>query len=218
MDLGQETLFGQKTIKTISFDEQEIIKDILYLHSPNNRIDLDPCYSIGEFYNHGLEQPEYKFDKTPQTEDTAQAESDNLPLDSGSINTIMFDPPFVISGQPNGNDKEGSSIITTRFTGFRSWDHLKEMYSGSLNEFHRLLKEDGIVIFKCQDTVSSGKNHFTHCWVMQKALEIGFYPKDLFVLLSKNRVMDGRKQQHARKFHCYYWVFQKKNAELITNK
>lgn len=213
-DLRQENLFGKKTIKSISFNEQEIIRDILYLHSSNNKIELDPCYSIGEFYKHGVDKPDYKFDLNPQTEDTIKAKSSDLPIEDNTINTIMFDPPFVISGQPNGNDKEGSSIIATRFTGFRSWPELKNMYRNSLKEFYRILKDDGIVIFKCQDTVASGKNHFTHCWVMNEAIETGYYPKDLFVLLSKNRIMDGRKQQHARKFHCYYWVLQKSNRNV----
>jgi len=83
------------------------------------------------------------------------------------------------------------------------------MYSGSLKEFSRVLKDDGIVIFKCQDIVSSAKQHFTHCWVMYEAMKYGFYPKDLFILLAKNRLNDGRKQQHARKFHSYFFVFKK---------
>jgi hypothetical protein len=88
------------------------------------------------------------------------------------------------------------------------------MYSGSLAEFHRLLTDGGIVIFKCQDVVASGKNHFTHCWVMYEAMKMGFYPKDMVILLSKNRLVDGRKQQHVRKFHSYFWVFEKRACRV----
>lgn len=212
LDLGQDTLFGDKIISSISFDEQEIIRDILFLHGRGGVIDCDPTYSIGNFYKDGLPIPKYRFDKTPQVSDVIAATSDSLPMDAESVDTIMFDPPFVISGENYDELSEGSGIISKRFTAFKSFDEIKEMYSNSLREFSRVLKKNGIVIFKCQDIVACQKNHFTHCWVMYEAIELGFYPKDLFVLLAKNRITDGRKQQHARKFHSYFWVFEKRSC------
>ena len=51
----------------------------------------------------------------------------------------------------------------------------------------------------------------THCLVYNWALENGFYAKDLFILLSKQRIFNPNlKQKHARKFHSYWWVFVKK--------
>ncbi|MBU2039950.1 MAG: cob(I)yrinic acid a,c-diamide adenosyltransferase, partial [Gammaproteobacteria bacterium] len=94
------------------------------------------------------------------------------------------------------------------------FDELKTMYSNSLKEFYRILCLDGIVIFKCQDVVSGGLNLFSHCWIMYEAIKHGFYPKDLFILLAKNRITDGRKQQHARKFHSYFWVFKKTKCKV----
>lgn len=208
-DLGQNNLFGKKVISSIGYNEQEMIKDILYLHSENKYIDCDPTYSVGNFYKFGLQKPKYKFDKFPQLAEVSMATSDNLPLENESIYTIMFDPPFVIGGKTYPKSKKGSCIIQKRFTQFESFDELKQMYSNSLKEFSRVLKKDGIIIFKCQDSVASAKNHFTHCWVMNEAIRFGFYPKDLFVLLARNRLNDGRKQQHARKYHSYYWVFKK---------
>jgi hypothetical protein len=209
IDLEQNTLFGEKVISSINFNEQELIRDILFLHADGSYIDCDPCYSVGNFYKDGLPKPKYKFDKFPQTTDIIQANSNNLPLDDSSIKTIMFDPPFVIGGEDHEGIKDGSNIISRRFTNFQSWTELREMYSSSLIEFYRILEDNGIVIFKCQDCVSSAKQHFTHVWIMQKAIKTGFYPKDLFILLAKSRMTDNRKQQHARKFHSYYWVFKK---------
>ena len=62
MDLQQNNLFGKKIIKSISFNEQELIRDILYLHCKGNPIDLDATYSIGNFYKEGIKKPKYKFD------------------------------------------------------------------------------------------------------------------------------------------------------------
>ena len=204
-------------ISSINYDEQEIIRNILELHVPSKLIDCDPTYSIGNFYKKGLSQPTYKFDKFPSIEGVVEATSDNLPLGRESIDTIMFDPPFVIGGANYKESKEGSCIIAKRFTNFTSWEELQKMYSGSLKEFYRVLKHDGVVIFKCQDCVASAKQHFSHVWLMYEAVKQGFYPKDLFILLAKNRLTDKRKQQHARKYHCYYWVFKKEVCKVFYN-
>jgi len=44
-------------------------------------------------------------------------------------------------------------------------------------------------------------------------MEIGFYPRDMFVLTSNVRINSfgtkWTKQEHARKYHSYFWVFEK---------
>ena len=86
-----------------------------------------------------------------------------------------------------------------------------------LTEAYRVLKPDGILIFKCQDKVSSGKQYMSHVYIMNEAVRIGFYPKDLFVLLAKSRLVadwQKQKQAHARKWHAYFLVFQKSGRRI----
>ena len=86
-----------------------------------------------------------------------------------------------------------------------------------IQEAYWVLKPDGILIFKCQDKVSSGKQYMTHVFVMNTAVATGFYPKDLFILLANNRLVadwQKRNQKHARKMHCYFWVFQKTDKQI----
>jgi hypothetical protein len=215
MELEQLTIFGEDVISSIGYNEQDIIRNILHLHANGKMIDCDPTYSIGNFYKGWAVKPKYKFDKFPQLEGVVEATSDKLPLENNSVEVIMFDPPFVISGEDYDDLPEGSGIISKRFTAFKNFIQLKEMYQKSLVEFYRILTEGGILIFKCQDIVSSALNHFSHCWVMNEALKVGFYPKDLFILIAKNRINDGRKQQHARKYHCYFWVFKKTKCKIL---
>lgn len=146
MDYGQDTLFGKKIISSINYDEQDLLKDIFYLHANGKRIDVDPCYSVGNFYKNGLPEPVHKFDKTPQAPGVIEATSDNLPLPDASCEVVMFDPPFVIGGQTYMENAEGSSIIAKRFTNFKDFDSLKQMYSGSLKEFARILM-GGVLLF-----------------------------------------------------------------------
>lgn len=84
-------------ISTISYDQHEIIRNIVELHCPQG-IELDPTYSKGNFYNKaGIDEPLEKFDLFPQTDDTLQANANDLPHLDSSISSIMFDPPFRFS-------------------------------------------------------------------------------------------------------------------------
>ena len=205
-------------VKSVSYDNGEIIRSILELHVPNHHVDCDPTYSKGNFYkNSGVKEPWLKFDISPQTDDTVQSDFRHLPLDGGSVDCIMFDPPFVISNGPSLDDcPDGSNIIHNRFSSFKNPQELFGCYYDALCEFYRVLRDNGVLIFKCQDTVSSGTNYMTHCYIHNMALSIGFYPKDLFVLNAPTRVISGKHttQQHARKFHSYFWVFEKGNRRL----
>lgn len=207
MDLRQDTLFGKRTIMSIGYDEQQIIRDILNLHCDGQPVDCDPTYSVGNFYKDGIPKPPHRFDVDPEITDVIHASADNLPLEDESVGVLMFDPPFICGLPVNAEP----GLMKKRFGYFKNVDELWTFYGLSLREFMRVLKPGGILIFKCQDTVDSGKNRFSHCAVYEKALELGFKPKDLFVLLAKNRIIDvePENQQHARKFHSYFWVFQK---------
>lgn len=204
MNFNQNNLFGNKVIKSISFDEQEIIRDILYLHTDNKPIDCDPTYSIGNFYKNGLTEPKYKFDINPQIKGVVKSCSTNLPLDDNSIEVLMFDPPFMFEKRNRKNE----NIMNKRFSMYNNgFNELKEHYINSLIEFKRVLKRKGLLIFKCQDYTDS-KTTLTHTFVHQWAQEIGFYAKDLFILLSKGAITNkGLKQRHARKYHSYFFVF-----------
>ena len=212
-----------KPIQSVNREQENVINDILFLHSPNKRIDVDVTYSKGVFYKSGkVAQPTYKFDLMPQTEDTIKADSRCLPLDDDSVETIMFDPPFIIAGESYKNNTDSnSSKIAKRFSAYKNFEELKEHYYNSLKEFYRVLKKGGIVIFKCQNTVSGGKQLFSHYFILKSALEIGFYPKDEFVLLSKSKMTSfgGRwkTQQHAMKHHSYFLVLKKENCKVDYN-
>jgi hypothetical protein len=193
-------------IKSVSDNQTQIIKDILALYCPNG-IDLDPTYSKGNFYKQ-IEKPRLKSDLYPQADDVVKSDASSLWIKDNSIQTIMFDPPFVA-----GHTKEKpTGIIGERFHGFRYILDLWEWYDKCLVEFHRVLKQDGVLIFKCQDTVSSGKQYLSHVHIINKAEEVGFYSKDLFILTAKNRIIghNHQVQKHARKFHSYFLVFIKK--------
>lgn len=202
-----------KMVKSVCESNYVAIKNIMHLYKIE-QFDLDCTYSKGNFWK-DLPSPKHKSDIYPINDSVINASSENLPFEDGSMKSIMYDPPFVIvgSGKSYKNDKIGSSIIAKRFEGFGTFEELKSNYYHSLKELHRVCEDKGYVVFKMMDTVSGGKQFFTHVMVMNMAQSIGFYPKDLFILTAKNRINSfgtkWTKQIHSRKHHSYFFVFQK---------
>ena len=210
-------------IKSISFSDQEILNNILTLYISESQFHLDPTYSKGLIYTN-IPQPLLKYDLHPQTPDTLQANANNLPLNNNSISSIVFDPPFLFGN--HGGFKTGGNIIAKRFSHFASFQDLEAMYTSCLAEFYRILRVNGYLIFKCQDLTDT-RTTMTHIYVHNWAQNAGFYAKDLFIKIATGgRIHNPKqKQKHARKFHSYYYVFQKthnsglnRGANLLTTK
>lgn len=202
----------EKIIKTISYEQTEILQDILDLYCPDG-FELDPTYSKGNFYKNGVLEPKYKYDINPQSELVQKADCRNLPFEDNTIENIIFDPPFIAGIQNKSDD----GIIINRFGSFKNVSkELWSMYHDALDEFYRILKPNGILVFKCQDTIDSCKQCFSHVEIINYALKINFYPKDLFILLARSRLIGKHhhKQQHARKFHSYFIVFVKQKCPV----
>lgn len=191
-------------IFSLSFDQARILRDIMRLYNRGEPFDVDCTYSKGVFWKK-LPQPKHKFDIAPQHDDVIKASADNLPLENDSVQSIIFDPPFKAS------NSKVKGIIEQRFTAFANFDALWHFYRESMREFWRVLNWNGIAVVKCQDGVSSGKNHWSHYEVEKMAREIGFTQLDLFVLGSRNVLMSPNmiRQRHARKNHSFLLVFQK---------
>jgi len=209
-----------ETISSIGYNQEEIIENIIKLHVPQGFIDCDCTYSKGNFYKSGkIKEPQYKFDKFPQTEDTIQSCATNLPLEDNSINCLMFDPPFLATKGKSLTIENDSNIINRRFGVFNSEKELHKFYVEAMKEFYRVLNDEGVLIFKCQDKVSSGKQYMSHVFIINQAEKLGFYTKDLFILQAKARLISGKvkKQQHARKFHSYFIVFEKRKSKIDYN-
>lgn len=192
---------------TIVKSDQEAIRHIARLNLDGAPFHLDPTYSKGVFWR-GLPQPLLKYDKYPQDADVLQGDARCLPLPDQSVSSIMFDPPFVAK---NTTTRVPNGKIEMRFGGYATVAELWQFYRDALVEFRRLLQPSGVLVFKCQDMVSGGKQHWSHCEIWRMATSMGYSAKDLYikhnprVLWSPNMA----SQQHARRTHSYFWVFVK---------
>lgn len=193
-------------IKSISFSQTAILKSIIYLYLPGGKIQVDPCYNKGGFYQSGeIPEPDYIFDIEESYEKPETRDCRNLPYFDNVINSIIFDPPFLTY--------PGKKLIKgmKRFGSFRTQRELSRMYRQSEKEFYRVLRPGGILIVKCQDGTYGPYFVCTHVNdVINPCVELGFRQLDLFILLSKGRA-ENRKgtQRMSRKYHSYFIVFEK---------
>lgn len=197
-------------IKTISYDQLQILKDILILNNLET-FDADLTYGNGSFYK-GLPKPQFRFDIDESLSDIEVADSRDLPLDDSSIFSCVFDPPFLTYIKAA---RDHNSIMGKRFGGYWKYSELEEHYISTIKEAYRVLSKKGIFVFKCQDIIHNHKMHCTHVNVINWSKGL-FRLKDLYVLLAKSRMNvpetkghKPKKQKHARIFHSYFLVLEK---------
>ena len=165
--------------------------------------DLDPSVQVNFYKN--IKEPKLKSDLTPLREDVIKSDSSLLQfVDNGSLKSIVFDPPFLFRKRKSiNNDK-----ISNRFTYFKSYEELIEMYKKSLVCFKKKLNKNGWVFFKCQD-MTDNKFYDTHTDTIKMARDIGFTLKDIAIKVNKNKLQRDAKQQNCvAKVHSYWLVFK----------
>ncbi len=191
--------------------DSEILKAFSDIHLKGEWFDLDCTYSKGIFYN-GIKQPKIKSDLYPQCDnnlfgcDIIKSSSNDLAfLKNEQVSSVVFDPPFLFRNRKSQNNDK----ISERFTYFKSYEELKEMYYSSLKEFNRVLIKGGYVFLKCQD-MSDGKFYATHIDTVLWAKDNGFELKDIAIKSSNKKLQKDAVQQNClAKTHSYWLVFKK---------
>lgn len=224
-----EKLNNSGVIRNISFDQKEILFNIMQLHNDGKPFEADMTASTLGFYKqnkndeYNIPEPKILMDVFPQREDIIKIEPYKpLPLEDNSVESIVCDLPFVVSPQnaPSCQKKEkGSNIIFNRFYSFYPATDMFKQYKFWIDELYRVLKPNGICVFKTQSTVSGGLQWQTSEFSFMCAINAGFYPLDKFILEAKARLISGKikSQKHARRFTSDFWVFKKddKKAKKI---
>ncbi len=197
-----------------------LFPDILKLHVPKDSLVADVTYGKGVFWRN---VPKDDYHILPSDIATG-TDCRRLPYKSASLDCVVLDPPYMEGFYRNTGQKAGSGS----YAAFRNYysngdeqpqgpkwqDAVTHFYIQAGQEAHRVLKENGVLIVKCQDAVSANRQYLTHVDIIVAYEKMGFYIKDLFVLVRQNRpgVSRIKKQVHARKNHSYFLVFIKAPA------
>jgi tRNA G10 N-methylase Trm11 len=204
----------------------DIFPRILALHVPKGSKVADVTWGQGVFWK-----------KVP-AEDYEVIGSDlktgvdcrKLPYKDEEFDCVVFDPPYMEgffrkseghlggSGTHSAFRKAYSNGEATTEGGPKWHAAVVDLYVKGGKEAARVLRKNGIFIVKCQDEVSANRQWLTHVEIINAYDELGFYARDLFVVVRANQPGVSRiiKQVHARKNHSYFLVFQKSKAAKKT--
>lgn len=201
---------------------EELFPLILDLHVPPGSTVADVTYGKGIFWKN---VPKDKY-RLLATDIENGVDCRNLPYENGTIDCVVLDPPYM-EGLYRRSERHMAGAGT--YAAFRSTysngeptlegpkyhDAVLDLYFKAGKEAHRVLRKNGILIVKCQDEVSANIQHLTHVEIIVYYQSLGFYAKDLFVLVRPNKPAVSRikKQEHARKNHSYFLVFVKTDGE-----
>ena len=209
----------------------DVFPEVLALHvTPGARI-ADVTYGKGVFWRR-VDTDNYDLLASDIATDV---DCRDLPYSADSLDAVVFDPPYMEGFfRDSGTTKAGTGTHATfrehyanghespGRTGKKWHAAVLELYVDGGKEAWRVLRDKGVFIVKCQDEVSANRQNLTHVEVINAYAELGFYCKDLFVVVRPNRPGMSRmiKQVHARKNHSYFLVFLKvaKNSTASRRK
>uniref|UniRef100_A0A6M3XFW6 Putative methyltransferase n=1 Tax=viral metagenome TaxID=1070528 RepID=A0A6M3XFW6_9ZZZZ len=196
----------------------DIFPEILELHVSEGASIADVTYGQGVFWRN-VDCSKYKLTAT----DIAMGvDCRDLPYRSGSVDCVVLDPPYMegfyrrakdhlAGGGSHGAFRKHYSNGDATTKGPKYHAAVVDMYFRAGQEARRVLKNGGVLIVKCQDEVSANRQNLTHVEIINEYERMGFYTKDLFVVVRLNRpgITRLKKQVHARKNHSYFLVFIK---------
>jgi DNA modification methylase len=197
----------------------DVFSQILALHVPEGARIADVTFGNGVFWKN-VDGSKYEL---LQSDIANGVDCRALPYSDASLDALVLDPPYMEGLLRNNVEhKAGSSSYSAFRTYYSNGDEgnedgpkwhgaVTDLYYKAGNEAFRVLKDAGVMIVKCQDEVSAGRQWLTHVEIINYYEQLGFYTKDLFVIVRQNKASIARlkKQIHARKNHSYFLVFIK---------
>ncbi len=209
------------TLSAYVGDNADVFPKVLALHLPRGATVADVTYGLGVFWRN-VNPKDYKI---LPTDLKTGVDCRHLPYKDSSIDCVVLDPPYMegLYRRENGHLAGSGSHSAFRkaysngqeTTAGPKWhEAVLDMYFKAGAEAFRVLKQAGVLIVKCQDEVSANTQRLTHVEIINRYAEMGFYTKDLFVVIRPNNpcVTRLKKQVHARKNHSYFLVFVKTSS------
>lgn len=190
-----------------------VFPQILSLYVPESSVIADVTYGEGVFWRNVAEG----LYTVRGTDIRMGVDCRDLPYADGEIDAVVLDPPYMHS--PGGTAHVGTPFEeryrnngTGNKTAKKYHEAVLSLYEDAGREAHRVLRDRGVFIVKCQDEVCSNRQRFTHVEIMEAYADLGFVAEDLFVVVRTNRpgVSRAVRQVHARKNHSYFLVFWKR--------
>ena len=196
----------------------DIFPKILSLHVPEGAKVADVTYGNGVFWKK-VDTAKYEL---VASDIATGVDCRGLPYGDGTFDAVVLDPPYMEGLLRSQRQHKAGNGSYTAFREYYSngdeesagpkWHGaVTDLYFRAGAEAFRVLKDNGVAIVKCQDEVSANRQWLTHVEIIVHYESLGFYTKDLFVVVRQNKAGVSRlkRQVHARKNHSYFLVFVK---------
>lgn len=216
---------------------------ILDLHVPDGALVADVTFGRGVFWK-AVDRSRYRVlgsdlaldepirSRFPDLKLKTGVSFSELPYADGSIDALVLDPPYMEGFyRPTADTRAGQGTHSSFQQAYSSgtevapdsapakgrlaWqDRVVDAYVEAVHEAHRVLRVAGVMVVKCQDAVSANLQRLAHVEIITACENIGFYCKDLFVVVrpANPGVSRIKTQVHARKNHSYFLVFVKSRS------
>lgn len=197
---------------------EDVFPLVLGLHVPPGSVVADVTYGTGIFWKN-IPKGQYEL---RATDIKMGVDCRKVPYDDATIDALVLDPPYMegLYRRDTGHMAGSGTYAAFRTTysngehtsaGPKYHDAVLDIYFKAGQEAYRVLRKYGVLIIKCQDEVSANMQRLTHVEIIKEYESMGFYTKDLFVVVRPNKPAVSRikKQEHARKNHSYFLVFVK---------
>lgn len=200
-------------LTTVCRSNEEGFARILALYARPGQTIADPTFGNGRFWRN-VERGHYDVRATDLNRDGVDLRA--LPYGAESVDVAVLDPPYRYTPLKNikQDDAPGhgkvDGLYNLQAAQLKNTQQVIDLYVAGFAEAHRVLRQGGFLIVKCQDTVQDGKNIWVHCLLMDKAADLGFACRDLLVVAPAS-VLKTRweRQRHLRKGHSYFLVLRK---------
>jgi len=192
-------------------EDAELLERMLTFY-PRERpqLILDATVNGGRFWR-GSARPVVGIDIESSHSPTIIADNSQMPFRKWAFDVIVYDPPHI----PNqGRDRTkdfhrrfGLGLRASKEDGYK-FSHL---YPAFLEEAHRVLKPEGILLAKIADYVHDHEYKWAHVDFVQASGAAGFQPCDCIVKVRKGPIMDPKWKvaHHSRRQHCFWLVMRK---------
>ena len=211
-------------------NNEDIFPRILSLYVSEGASIADVTYGKGVFWKN-IDTAKYDLHVSDIKTGT---DCRNLLYADASMDCVVLDPPYMEGFYRRNPDHLAGGTTHASFRAAYSdgsvrdpaegapkyHDAVLAMYYSAGAEAVRVLKDNGILIVKCQDEVSANKQHLTHVEIINEYAGYGLFTEDLFVMVRNNKPCVSRlkKQVHARKNHSYFLVFRKTGSPAMPSK
>ena len=125
-------------------EDKDILNAFSDIFLKGSWFEADITYSKGIFYKE-ICKPKEMYDLIPTSDEVIQQDSRLLDkMQDNSYKSIVFDPPFLFRNRKSDNNDK----ISKRFSYFKSYDELIEMYRDSLQAVIRKLSRGGVSLLQ----------------------------------------------------------------------